>query len=540
MSTISKINKKNKSIEKIKPVENFMGETSYELSPLETLKIVTASQIFGEKSFYRMSKINLLNNEKLISNKEDLLFSSFDNNDLMIENVIDKALDFNFQKTLEFAIELRNDYYMRLNPAIIYMRSLIHKNRIEFTKQNPGLMNEYASKIIRIPSDLTNMFDYYIYIKGGIKNIPTLFKRIAAKELSKMSKYHIAKYKSKSLINIIRTVHANSEIINELMRTGKIEILNDEENTWERLRSEGKKWSEIISTIKIPHMALVRNIRGIGLELTENKNKDYEKVKELISLMKSGVKNGKLFPFRYFSAYKEVEKASIETFIKQIILDGLNECIEVALDNFPKLKGNTISLCDNSGSARNQLTTEYGTMFIADIANLSGVITAKCAENGYVGLFGDKLNIVKIDKEDKVLKEISKLPVKVGERTENGIWLFFKQAIENKEHWDNIFIYSDMQAGHGQLYGINPGDYEDFSYQHSRNIDLLKLVKKYRSTVNSKVNIFSVQVAGYNNNIMPENLYRGAILSGWTGKEVAFAEKLIKIWEEKENNNERV
>jgi len=34
-------------------VENFMGGTSYSLSPLNTLKIVAASSIFGEPQYYR-------------------------------------------------------------------------------------------------------------------------------------------------------------------------------------------------------------------------------------------------------------------------------------------------------------------------------------------------------------------------------------------------------------------------------------------------------------------------------------------------------
>jgi hypothetical protein len=37
---------------------------------------------------------------------------------------------------------------------------------------------------------------------------------------------------------------------------------------------------------------------------------------------------------------------------------------------------------------------------------------------------------------------------------------------------------------------------------------------------------------------MPENLYRGAILSGWTGKEVDFAFNMNKTWDEIEENKE--
>jgi len=130
----------------------------------------------------------------------------------------------------------------------------------------------------------------------------------------------------------------------------------------------------------------------------------------------------------------------------------------------------------------------------------------------------------------------------VGMSTENGVWLFWDKAIKNKEIWDTVFIYSDMQAGHGGLFGTNPSDYKDYTwkggskYGSSRYIDVFALVNKYRKEVNPKVNVFSVQVAGYNNSMLPENLYRGAILSGWTGKEAAFADTIIKTWDEIERN----
>ena len=97
-----------------------------------------------------------------------------------------------------------------------------------------------------------------------------------------------------------------------------------------------------------------------------------------------------------------------------------------------------------------------------------------------------------------------------------------------------------MQAGHGGLYGINSDEYKDFLHGgrsgFGRHIDVLALVAKYRKEVNSKVNIFSVQVAGYDNSVLPENLYRGAILAGWTGKEPIFAKAIIDTWDQIESN----
>jgi hypothetical protein len=89
-----------------------------------------------------------------------------------------------------------------------------------------------------------------------------------------------------------------------------------------------------------------------------------------------------------------------------------------------------------------------------------------------------------------------------------------------------------MQAGTGGLYGENARDYSEYLWRDGRHIDVLALVNHYRKTVNPKVNVFSVQVAGYNNSVLPENLYRGAILAGWTGGEPLFADAIIKAWNE--------
>jgi hypothetical protein len=198
-----------------------------------------------------------------------------------------------------------------------------------------------------------------------------------------------------------------------------------------------------------------------------------------------------------------------------------------------------MSLCDNSGSAWGTMNSEYGSVHVAEIANLSSLITAKQSDEGHVGVFGDNLDTREVSKRNGLLSQLEESNNRgkgVGGGTENGIWLFWDKAIREKQHWDTVFIYSDMQAGHGGLYGVNYREYKDFIHKKGGSyIDVLALVQKYRKEVNSKVNVFSVQVAGYNNSVLPENLYRGAILGGWTGKEPIFAKAIIEAWDEIEN-----
>ena len=203
----------------------------------------------------------------------------------------------------------------------------------------------------------------------------------------------------------------------------------------------------------------------------------------------------------------------------------------------PKLKGRVACLSDNSGSAWGNFSSEYGTVTVAEIANLSSIITALQSDHGEVGVFGDNLSLKEVSKRNGILsqlEETSKRGKKQGQSTENGIWVFWDKAIKEKIHYDTVFIYSDMQAGHGGLYGhshtVGNSPY-GFSRKGDTYVDVLSMVQEYRRTVNPKVNVFSVQVAGYNNSVLPENLYRGAILSGWTGKEPLFAKAIIDAWD---------
>ena len=509
-----------------KAVQNFDGGTSYTLNPLDTLRIVAASSIFGEPSYYRGSHDKPSNLSYLT--KYDVLGVYKDPSETTTDvftKAIDAALDYDFKGTLEFAKTLRHDLFMRLNPAVIFIRASQHPKRVEFNEANPGLMKQYGMDIVGRPDDITNQFDYFMFLKGSKNGLPSIVKRTWAEKLATFNRYQINKYKSKSLIDLVRISHAHSEVIDELMKTGDVTV-SETEQTWESLKSQGKTWKEILDTIKVPHMALLRNLRNIFTEIN-----DVEVAKKVLADLKGGVLYGKQFPFRYYTAYKEIEKVSINH--KGLILDSLQECLDISVANFPKLKGKVACLSDNSGSSWGAVTSEYGTTAIAEIANLSSIITALASDEGYVGVFGDKLSLKPVSKRDGIisqLKETCERGRAQGGGTEHGIWVFLRQAIDTKTHYDTIFIYSDMQAGHGGLYGTNI-DRGDVYEGRGSYVDVLKMVQEYRRKVNPKVNVFTVQVAGYNNSVVPENLYRGAVLGGWTGKEALYANEIISTWD---------
>jgi len=587
-----------------------MGGKSYKLNPLQKLMVVSTSMICGESQYYRPKPDHR-------QFREHFLFSDFysdsDSNSNSskdyFEKIVDDALIFHFQGCLEFVAKLRNEHYMRLNSNYLLVKALQHSTRPEFNKLRPTVCKTAIEQVGCIPTDWTTQ---YKLLKESGKTIPTIWKRTIAKKLEQMSAYHAAKYihgtktegnlKTDHLVNmvdLIRITHPRpTDVLNQLVKTGKV-ILADDEHTWEQLRSAKKTWLEINRQIRLPHMALLRNLRNILKEysLREDVEDALQDIRELTEQLVDGVRGGKQFPFRYFSAYKmlraipqsvgtdckrncsdrqrngreplvpsldsmkEEDDVPLDSDIrllnlsadqtlvfdrmKQIMIDGLNRCVLESVECIPPMKGRVDCLTDNSGSARKAFVSEYGTVNVYEISNLSAILTAyRATKGGSVWVFGDRLIEYVVTKKPilEQLEEVNDLGSIVGMHTETGVWLFWEKCIQSGAKLDTVFIYSDMQAGTGKLYAtescrgaLNQMDAvvktPNVNGSYAAYVDVLKLVETYRKQVNAKVNLFSVQVAGYDNSILPDILYRGAILSGWTGKEAKLAYEINELWD---------
>ena len=86
-----------------------------------------------------------------------------------------------------------------------------------------------------------------------------------------------------------------------------------------------------------------------------------------------------------------------------------------------------------------------------------------------------------------------------------------------------------MQAGYGHLYGKR--EYRVYNWPGRRRyIDVPKLIDAYRQRVNPDVNVFLVQIAGYEDTIIPEYYYRTFIIGGWSDGILRFADAMIKTF----------
>ena len=571
---------------------NFMGGKSFKMfNPLTRAKLVAFSSFLGEPTYYQSvdSNDNVKENKK---NKDKTEIFNIIKDYLLVPtdlgvsrnetfyNAIMDSLNFDFKKTLELAVQCRTEFLMRRSSAQILAIAACHPDRVKFNEENPMFFRETLVKCWLLPGDAVSCLDAWKALFGSKTKFPSFIKRAYEDRLKDLSVYQQEKYRKES-ISMVRLSHASkttlkqNDTLSTLMKDGHLE-LDDKDIKWETHRSLGKSWLETLEAMDwhMPHMAALRNIRGFS-----GSNPGMENMKKYLEMLLSGVKGGKQFPFRYITAYKQMEKVfevnkieehaeeevieniqpkkkrkryskppvTVSIEYKDIIIEYLEKCLQISIENYPELEGDVISLTDNSGSAYGTITSSYGKQTVADIGNLSALFTAyRATGRGVVGIFGDDLKFYEVDKTKSLLlqyDEITKLREDIGGYTENGVWLFFKWAFQNpsENNFDHWFCYSDMQVGHGGLYGkdldiINQGFLWANECTNSiLYIDIHKCVDKYRMEINPKLNTYMVQTAGYDNTILPETTYRGAILSGWTGNEVVYAKQLCKLWDELES-----
>jgi len=558
-----------------KTTTNNMGGINFVLSPFQQLMVLATTSLFGQSKYYDQKTKNPTQTLKCIrENSKYTKEMSIITEVTDLETIFSKCLSEDFEKTLKFLPVLRNKYFIRENTAILFVLAAIHTARPSFNKANPGVMREIGKQIIVRPDDVFKMFSHYKAKRGSKKKLPGILKRIWKSRIEAMSEYQFYKYKTGAhLVDMVRIVHAKGPLVNKLMKnqlkaeqsssTGSKKIIN----TWENLKSQGKTWLEILDTVKLGHMALLRNLRGIFTELrceenkishsvqaissssessatiegtdVETKDQKLEKLKKkaqnILKWLRNGVKYGKQFPFRYYSTYEQLEIAT-DLYQNEMVLQALEDCIDLSVSNVKALKGRSLVLADVSGSMGIPISDKSSTTMRV-IAVLGGLISSKLSESSTFGIFGDKISYLAVNSETKILETLNvclnELAPKIGYDTENGIWLALDKAIKDGEKYDNIIIYSDQQAGHGGLYGQGhvPIEYLDAYRGITPYINVMKMITMYRTQVNPKCNVYSVSMAGYKNGIFPELFYRGALLFGWTGQEINMMSTYNYLWD---------
>ncbi len=554
-------------------------------------RIPTSVNEMGSKAFVLEPK------EELVSTVlTSFLTKSYYESETKILSRIQRAAD---KVSPEFLAKLA--IYARRDA---HMRSTTHLLAGEVAKRVSG--KEWGSRFFKNiamrPDDMSEITGYWLNIvRSGSDSmkIPNAVKKGFRDKLESMDSYLFDKYKMNtrkiSMVDLINLYHPNPESnANQMVRV-KAKDLNDAYRSssrrgaktkatkvgrrgtvdisivealvyglkfervggskiLEQTMSEAGKGAKTVTEKKeakkeaikevlldntkgMPYFNLLRNLRNILVNSPEDVP---EACRQLT--IRNKILNAKILPFRFLSAYKEIEseingtrgrrtkRTSIifedtvssrqapsldKNGLGNMILDALDAAINISCENIVKLQGNTAILIDHSGSVRgdgggNSLVSALSNTKVAQIGNLFGAMLMQTQDNVYVGMFGDKLiRYEDIDRTKGILsnsEEMFSAGKNCGGATEDGLFQFLKDSIDNKIRVDNLIVFSDMVIGSGRCWeGTSRRTHGGFQ----------KLFKEFKQ-LNPHCNVLSVDIRQTSGKTVFDKSMQVTQVAGWS------------------------
>ena len=533
------MSKYNRKKEEVKPtVKNFMNEDAFLLKPKEEL-VSTVMTTFLQNSYYE---------------REDEIVKR-------ITDLVDKV-DPLFAAKL--AIYVRNEGNLR---SVSHLVSALLAKYVGGTDWGKRFYN----RIVVRPDDMSEIVSAYANLNGmglnDLKKIPNSIKKGFKEALERLDAYQIDKYKMQnrevSLIDLVRLFHPkgnqkNAEAYKRLVNGESLADLFESEVLEKEMTKAGQTTKDatqeekdeakreaitaVLDNVKgMPVMNLLRNLRNILLYAPDKVNDACEQL-----TIEKKILNSRLLPFRFATAYAEIEKmqygdtkskttssivfeseetkqqVSESSFneLKQNLLDAIEGAIEIACQNIPELDGNCAILVDDSGSMRGDAgghsrVSAFSKTNSSMIAHLFASMMAWRQHDVYVGLFGDKLIQVPYKRDVKLLdfnKQSYQMGAKCGGATEAGIYTFLETVVKEKKKIDNIIVFSDCQIGRGGTFTAWYGP----TY-NERSGHFHELFKEFRK-INPNANFIVVNLRQSGGTSVFDKSQRILNIAGWSEK----------------------
>lgn len=477
------------------------------------------------------------------------------------------------------------------------MRSISHLLGAALAKYISG--QEYAkrfyNRLIVRPDDMSEIVSAYANLNGmglnDLKKIPNSIKKGFKEALERLDVYQIDKYKMQnrevSLIDLVRLFHpkgnqknaeAYKRLVNGESLAGlyKSKVLEKEmtkagqttkdATQEEKMEAKREAITAVLDNVKgMPVMNLLRNLRNILLYAPDKVNDACEQL-----TIKDKIMNSRLLPFRFATAYSEIEKlsyyyteiSSTKSSIqfedekssclcsenefrrnKEMVLNAIEKALEISCLNIPKLEGNVAILVDDSGSMRgddgfgSSRVSAFSKTKTSMVAHLFASMVMSRQENVYVGLFGDTLLNVPV-KRDMRLLDYTEWHYNEGEKcgggTEQGIYDFMTQVVKEKKKIDNIIVFSDCQIGNKNTKGYGNND-EYFTKWYgmdtsARSKHFHEVFKEFRK-INPNSNFIVVNLRQNGSTSVFDRSQRILNIAGWSDKIFDVITSQCKGWD---------
>jgi len=283
-----------------------------------------------------------------------------------------------------------------------FTRTLPIASLVELSRRNPSLFRKIAARVCKNPHDWQQFIDI-ARSKTIRRGVGSGLKKRMIEALSEMSVYHAMKYPKavEDMINIARPREdVNSRVIRYIKRKEHegdeqleaLKVVKTSENEDEIIEAieRGRLPYEVVTgsvkkmtpriwealLYQAPYFNLIRNLNNFERNGVFDKKENLDYAVRRITTEKA-IKQSKLFPFRFYVAYRMLGDFRGAERLK----NALYMALEKSVANIPELNGKVAIASDVSGSMSSNLTGDYSVVQCCDLVGLfTGCLVKKCSE----------------------------------------------------------------------------------------------------------------------------------------------------------------
>jgi len=468
---------------------------------------------------------------------EDTYYETAEEQLESVQDEFEAVADTNPEFALKLAKYARQEENLRQIPQAL----LVLAANDERTK---GYVRDYAQDIMSRADEPLDVLAFHISYTGS-RSIPNALKKGIEDAMHQWNEWQYAKWdqpnKEFQYRDLLNLVHPKprpgspQEDIFEKIAYGDLDDYEDveplkQEDTWESElsedddRSKEEKYRDSLDNMGLfPRIRQARDMLEAGVSADEI----YGDVTD------EWIRNSRLYPFRFYQAYKAVKGEGINTGggglgmggfgqsssepdipegERQEALDFLEHAMEVSTENLPDVLEDTFVSVDTSGSMSSPVSDDSDLQMV-EIASLFGSLVFDRGAD--LSAFASSIEEYNGDRRDSIVTNAEGInSLGVGGGTSG--YLVPKALREyDRDEYSQVIIFTDMQMWGGTRF--NSGD----TFRDEWN--------RYKNEVNPDASLYLVDLNSYGDLVTPEGAEDVYNISGWTENVVDFIDKMENV-----------
>lgn len=337
------------------------------------------------------------------------------------------------------------------------MRSITHVAAAEIARSVKGeaWTKDFISSVCYRPDDMLEIMALYLAQNG--KPLPNSLKKGLAKAFDNFDDYQIAKYRGEGrdvslidLVNLVRPVPTDDN--RTALKALVAGTLTAQGSTWEsKLTAAGQTaktdaektalkadaWKALLSENKLGYFAALKNINNI---ISQGDDETFDLLLGVL-VNERMIKKSLVMPFRYMTALENLNGDAKRV---RRAKTALNQALDISCNNIPKFDGDTLVVCDYSGSMGSGHNSRKGK------GTLFGALLAKANDADFM-IFGTSAAYLSYNPGDTALTIASNFSANNEYGNSRGITVghgtSFNAIFDTvNKSYERIVIFSDMQG----------------------------------------------------------------------------------------------